>query len=59
MGRAAISSARVTDACRSAAKLLVPVVVVCGAMDVRALLRELLTGLVLMANLSTKYETGP
>jgi hypothetical protein len=59
MGRAAISSALVTEACRSVAKLLVPVVVVCGAMDVRALLSELLTEPVLMANLSAKYETGP
>jgi hypothetical protein len=56
MGSAAISSALVTEACRVAAKVLVPVVVVCGAIDVKALLR--LLELVLMANLLTN-ETRP
>ncbi len=48
IGRAAISIALLTEACKDAAKLLVPVVVVCGASVASALLRLLLTELVLM-----------
>jgi dihydrofolate reductase len=59
MGREAISSARVAEACSSVEKVLVSVVLVCGASVARALLRlGLVTELVLMTN-PLKYETGP
>ena len=57
MGREAISSARFTEACNVDEKVLVPVVLVCGASVARALLRvlfEVPTELVLMTNLLAK-----
>jgi hypothetical protein len=60
MGREAISSDRVTEACSSVEKVLVPVVLVCGASVASALLRVVLVvPLVDITNLLVKYETGP
>jgi len=62
MGSEAIWRARLTEVWRSAEKELVPVVLVCGASEARALFKILLcvlTELVLMTNLLTKNETGP
>jgi hypothetical protein len=58
MGREAISSALVTEACSSVEKLLVSVVLVCGASVARALF-NVPTELVLMTNLLAKYKAGP
>jgi hypothetical protein len=56
MGRAAISSARLTEACRSDAKVLVPVVLVCGAIEAGR--QGVLLRLVLMVNLLAKTKLG-
>jgi hypothetical protein len=58
MGSEAICNARVTDACRSEAKLLDPVVVVCGVVIAR-LVDSGFTELVLIEIPPAKNETGP
>jgi hypothetical protein len=58
MGREAISIARVTEACRSEAKVLVPVVLVWGAARAAAV-DVIETELVLKESPPAKYQTGP